>query len=43
LVHFTRWAASRQEPYQLRCADTDRGEYVYAETADDLLADWIPG
>jgi len=26
------------EPYQLRWTDTDRGEYVYAETADDLLA-----
>ena len=25
------------EPYQLRWTDTDRGEYVYAETAADLL------
>ena len=30
-------------PYQLRWTDTDRGEYVYAETADALLTEWIAG
>ncbi len=31
-------------PYQLRWVDHDHGgDLVYAETADDLLAHWIPG
>lgn len=30
-------------PYRLCWHDTDRGELVYAATADDLLDEWMPG
>ena len=30
-------------PYRLCWTDVDRGEMVFAETAEDLLAVWIPG
>ena len=32
------------QPYQYRWVDHDNGgDLVYAETADDLLNEWIPG
>lgn len=30
-------------PYQFCWTDAERGELVYAETAEDLLAMWLPG